>query len=226
MMTNKELAKKLRSTYELWKKDSLNNSGYFIIFNGFVENKKLENISGNALKLYIYLGVYANNNTGEVWHSNKTIAKYFHKSERTIRLWIQELEGLNLIRRMQLEYNGEPHVFLQPYSTSNYENSNKYVYTYRLKNKEYREKIDLQIISNELEEIIEKYIKNSYVYVKKNTFTITTYSPISTSVLRNINNIIRKNKPEIPMLISTYANTNFEIEQGRDYLFERIRKTT
>jgi len=114
-LSNKEKARLYKRNYREWKKNSLDESGFFVIFSGFIDSDKLKKISGNALKLYIYLGIYSNNMTGEVWHSNKTIAKYFGKSERTIRAWMKELEDMNLIKRMRLEFDGEPHVYLQPY---------------------------------------------------------------------------------------------------------------
>lgn len=115
-LNNKLKAVLYRKNHKEWKKQSLNENGYFVIFNGFVESHILTKISGNALKLYIYLGMHSQNLTGEVWHSNKTIAKYFNKSERTIRGWVLELEELNLIKRMRLVYDGEVHMFLQPYT--------------------------------------------------------------------------------------------------------------
>ncbi|MDW8518427.1 helix-turn-helix domain-containing protein [Priestia flexa] len=114
-LSNKKKAQLYRDNYKNWKEYGLENNGFFIIFNGILEHKKLKKISGNALRLYIYLGIYSKNMTGEVWHSNQRIAEYFGKSERTIRGWMKELEDINLIKRMRLEYDGEPHVFLQPY---------------------------------------------------------------------------------------------------------------
>ena len=113
---NKDMAIIYKKNYEVWKKEGLANYGYFILFNGLITSNKLVGISGNALKLYIYLGIYSKNMTGEVWHSNYKIAKYFGKSERTIRNWMKELEELNLINRMQLAFNGESHTFLQTYN--------------------------------------------------------------------------------------------------------------
>ncbi|HDR7361514.1 TPA: helix-turn-helix domain-containing protein [Bacillus toyonensis] len=115
-LSNKRKAKLYKENYKKWKEYSLNENGFFIIFSGFVEENKLKKISGNALKLYIYLGMYSKNMTGEVWHSNKTISNYFGKSERTIRGWMKELEDQHLIKRMRLEFDGQPHVFLQPYN--------------------------------------------------------------------------------------------------------------
>ncbi len=117
--TNKQLAELYKNNYSEWKKLGLENEGYFIIFNSFQKNDKLKKISGNALKLYIYLGINSSNLTGETWHSNISISKYFNKSERTIRNWMKELEDLNLIRRMQLDYNGPSHTFLQTYLLNN-----------------------------------------------------------------------------------------------------------
>ena len=115
-LSNKTKAKLHKENYKKWKEYSLEENGFFVIFSGFVEENKLKKISGNALRLYIYLGVYSRNMTGEVWHSNKKISKYFGKSERTIRGWMKELEDQHLIKRMRLEFDGQPHVFLQPYN--------------------------------------------------------------------------------------------------------------
>lgn len=114
--TKKERAEINKKNYEQWKKQGLDEYGFFIIFNGFVTSNKLKEISGNALKLYIYMLNYADTNTGEVWHSSKTIAKYFNKTDRTIRNWIKELEEMHLIERFQLKYNGEAHNYIQTYN--------------------------------------------------------------------------------------------------------------
>lgn len=115
----------MRSNFRRWKLDSLDEAGYFIIFQGFLESGVLNKISGNALKLYIYLGINSNNFEGVVWHSNSKIAGYFHKSERTIRTWMKELEDLNLIKRMQLKYDGLAYTYLQPYKVKYEENDSE-----------------------------------------------------------------------------------------------------
>lgn len=117
-LKNKEKALLMRNKYKFWKYDALDQSAYFIIFQGFLESGKLKDISGNALKLYIYLGINSNNYEGVVWHSNKKISEYFGKSERTIRTWMKELEDMNLIKRMRLEYDGIVYTYLQPYEHS------------------------------------------------------------------------------------------------------------
>lgn len=114
-LRNKEKSIIMKNNYRYWKLDALDESGYFVIFQGFLEDDKLKKISGNALKLYIYLGINSSNFEGVIWHSNKKISKYFGKSERTIRGWMKELEDMNLIKRMRLEYNGNVFTYLQPY---------------------------------------------------------------------------------------------------------------
>lgn len=110
-----EFAKRSRNNYKYWKQSSLDNAGFFVLFNGFLDNDILKKISGNALKLYMFLGIKSDNFTGESHYSIKTMAKYFGKSERTINNWISELEKLNLIRRVQFQHNKVSHTFLQPY---------------------------------------------------------------------------------------------------------------
>lgn len=115
-LKNSEKSKRIRSAYRMWKIEALDEAGYFVIFQGFLESGKLKDISGNALKLYIYLGLNSNNFDGVVWHSNKKIGEYFDKSERTIRLWMNELEKAKLIKRMRLKYNEKVYTHLQPYT--------------------------------------------------------------------------------------------------------------
>ncbi|MEG2985089.1 MAG: helix-turn-helix domain-containing protein [Peptostreptococcaceae bacterium] len=112
---NSEKATHLQDNYREWKINSMNESGYFLVFQGFLENDTLKDISGNALKLYLYLGVHSNNFAGVVWHSNERIALYFNKSQRTIRGWMKELEDMKLIKRMRLQYDGIAYTFLLPY---------------------------------------------------------------------------------------------------------------
>lgn len=106
---------KMRMEYREWKFNALDEAAYFIIFQGFIEQGLLLKISGNALKLYIYLGINSNNFEGVVWHSTEKLAKYFGKSQRTIRGWMKELEDVGLIKRMRLKYDGEVYTYLRPY---------------------------------------------------------------------------------------------------------------
>lgn len=121
----REISNAYKSRYEEWKKESLDKSGFFVIFNGFAEEEDpktkktlLQSISGGALKLYVFLGLKSNNYTGEVFYSIKSLANYFDTSERTINNWIHELEKeLHLIYRIQFDYNKVSHTYLQIYST-------------------------------------------------------------------------------------------------------------
>lgn len=222
---NKKYAANIKINYNNWRKDSLSNTGYFVIFKGFKDTKKLKNISGNALKLYIYLGISSNTTTGEVWHSNEKIAKYFDRSERTIRLWMQELEELNLIKRFQLNFNEESHTFLQPYYnfTSNFE-TDKYVYRYQLKNLVFRNHVNLDNYHEELNKVIKKNFNNVYIKIKSNYFDLIAYSPIDKKYLRNINKII---KEEIPQLDKFSNEYNYLKDDGniglKRQLFEKIK---
>lgn len=114
-MSNKQKAEIMKKNYSIWKENSINESGFFVLFNGFVDSGLLRKINGNALKLYIFFGVKSDNSTGESFYSISSLAKYFKKSEKTISNWIKELERLNLICRLQLNYNQVSHTFLQTY---------------------------------------------------------------------------------------------------------------
>lgn len=104
-----------RDNYKVWKEESLDFVGYFPIFQSFKEEFILRDLSGNAFKLYIYLGLHSGNKTGETWVTIENIAKYFDKSPRTISYWIEELMEKKLIDRVQLKYNEPSHTFLIPY---------------------------------------------------------------------------------------------------------------
>jgi DNA-binding Lrp family transcriptional regulator len=189
---NRQFANILKNIYTDWKRSMLETSGYFVIFKPFQNSEKLKHISGNALKLYVYLGLNSNNYTGEVWHSNKKIATYFGKSERTVRGWMQELESLNLIKRFQLEYNKESHTYLQPYSSLDYFEPEKYIYTYRIKNVEVRNSFNLSFYYDEINQLILKLIPKIYVNVKKDYIRITCYSPLKTNTLTKLNKELKQ----------------------------------
>jgi sarcosine oxidase delta subunit len=122
--TNQRKAEIYRKEYEEWKGMALDNFGYFPIFKPFKETFLLRNLSGNALKLYLYLGLMSKNTTGETWVSIDTTAEYFNKSKRTISGWIKELEKAKLIERMQMDLNGVAHTFLKPYGWTHLDNEN------------------------------------------------------------------------------------------------------
>ncbi|MEF2821642.1 MAG: helix-turn-helix domain-containing protein [Clostridium sp.] len=115
-LRNNQKSKYYLKNYSKWREmNRAQHKGFFIIYSDFIDKNILRKINGNALKLYIYLGMNSKNDTGESWHSIESIAKYFGKSPRTISYWLSELEEHNLIKRMQLEINKEAHTYLQPY---------------------------------------------------------------------------------------------------------------
>ncbi|MCJ1750299.1 helix-turn-helix domain-containing protein [Mammaliicoccus sciuri] len=115
IISNKNRAIIQKKNYSNWKQDSLDNNGFFVIFNGFLEKDYLRKISGGALKLYVYLGINSHNTTGESFYKLTSIANYFNVSERTISNWFKELLKLRLIERYQLELNGVSHTYLNVY---------------------------------------------------------------------------------------------------------------
>lgn len=123
-LPNKRKAELFRKEYEHWKKDAFNRFGFFPIFQPLKEDYLLRKLSGNAVKLYIYLGLSSGNETGETWVSISTMAKYFGKSERTISYWLKELEELFLIERLQMEKDGVAHTFIKPYGYDRWNDSN------------------------------------------------------------------------------------------------------
>jgi DNA-binding transcriptional ArsR family regulator len=113
--TFSEKADKLKLEYKEWKQERVNQPGWFPIFTDIKENQILKDLSGNALRVYLYLGIHSKNDTGISWHSIKTIADYFGKSERTISNWLDELKKHGLIERMQPDRNSPAITFLRPY---------------------------------------------------------------------------------------------------------------
>ncbi len=118
----KRKAEILRKDYGIWKKKAFNRFGFFPIFQPLKESFLLKKLSGNAIKLYVYLGLVSANESGETWVSIETIAKYFGKSERTISYWLKELEKSDLIERFQLEKDGVAHTFIKPYGYNQWDN--------------------------------------------------------------------------------------------------------
>jgi len=106
----------LRGNYLTWKTSNIaSKQGFFPIYNDFETKGTLKEISGNALKLFIYLGIHSKNDTGESWHSAERIADYFDCDKRTVMRWFEELEDKGLIKRIQKGYKRVANTFLCPY---------------------------------------------------------------------------------------------------------------
>ena len=108
-------SKDLSEDYNSWKITRINEPGWFPIFSEFKDNGLLKDLSGNALRLYIFLGINSKNDTGVSWYSLNSIANYFNKSERTISNWLEELKNYNLIERIQPDRSSSAITFLKPY---------------------------------------------------------------------------------------------------------------
>lgn len=110
------LMEECREKYSTWKKNKKDiKLGYFSIYKSFCDEKILRDLSGNALKLYIYLGIHAKTDTGESWHSIDRIAEYFGCDKRSISRWFNELEEKRLVARIQKGYHRAANTFLLPY---------------------------------------------------------------------------------------------------------------
>jgi hypothetical protein len=119
-MMNKEEAKVLMDTarheYHEWRNQQRKNlTGFFVIYNTFKDSGILKNISGNACRLYVYLGIVSKNETGESWYSADSIAEYFDCDKRSVKRWFEELEEEGLIIRVQKGVMRAANTFLKPY---------------------------------------------------------------------------------------------------------------
>lgn len=115
-LSNSKKSKIYMKNYSKWRIDQKEkHTGFFMIYTDFKDKSILKNINGNSLRLYIFLGLNSKNETGESWYTIESLAKYFGKSPRTIGYWLEDLERLNLIKRMQLKPNSPSHTYLQPY---------------------------------------------------------------------------------------------------------------
>jgi uncharacterized protein YeeX (DUF496 family)/sarcosine oxidase delta subunit len=227
---NGEFAIILKKNYEEWKRQGLSNNGYFIIFDSFMGSYKLKNISGNALKLYIYFGINSKNMTGEVWHSNKSIATYFEKSERTIRDWVKELEDMHLIRRMQLKFNGEAHTYIQPYILENIvlgnnnqsKNELNYTYKYRIKNAIFRESLDLKTFEKYICDGVHRVFLNANIKVTEKYFEIILSIKPTVQQLRKMGYEIKNSTDLFNQFVTRYEYTKSDGSLGvSTQLFER-----
>lgn len=104
-----------RHKHELWKNNLYEmNKPFFMLPTDF-SNLFLKDISGGALKLYLFLGFHSKYKSGETWYSIEQISLFFEKDSRTIAKWFKELEDLNLIFRGQKGFMMTANTFLKPY---------------------------------------------------------------------------------------------------------------
>lgn len=106
----------LRTNYEQWRKNQKEiKAPFFIVYSDLLKSNKLKDINPTALKIYIYLGLHSNNETGECWHSVQTIADYFEMDKRTINRALENLIDIGLIDRIQKGFKRVSNTFLKPY---------------------------------------------------------------------------------------------------------------
>lgn len=120
-------ATELRQEHSMWRDENfLKKKGFFPVFSEF--KSYLGNLSPGAVSLFLYIGLHANNQTGECYHDINRISTFFKKSPRTISSWFKELEEAGLIEKLQLKLNGVSHTFIRPYkgqAGEQFDNSNK-----------------------------------------------------------------------------------------------------
>jgi predicted Rossmann fold nucleotide-binding protein DprA/Smf involved in DNA uptake len=111
-----EQMKVYRRQYEEWRNQKREESaGFFPVFSDF--KPLLDQLTGNALKLYLFLGFHADNKTGETTVGLETIAHHFGSKMRTVQDWMHELTKVGLVARVQTGYRYKAHTFLLPYSS-------------------------------------------------------------------------------------------------------------
>ena len=201
---NKRFAE-LRQNHELWKSNLMEmNKPFFMIPTDF-STLFLKDISGGALKLYIFLGIYSKYRSGESWYTNEQIGTFFDKDPRTVTKWFKELEDLGLIFRAQKGINMKANTFLLPYGF--FINEEKKYFKATLENI----KIDLiTSIENKMEPsygvILNSGIQETTLaifYKKKSLYSVTCFFGLNYQEIKSIRSFL--NTMNIP-------SDNFEID--------------
>lgn len=105
----------LKNYHDLWRKDlKERNENFFMLYKDF--SRFLPELSTGALKLYLFYGFNAKNETGESWYSIDTMAEKLGTTSRSINTWNSELENLGLIYRSS-ENKSSKTTFLVPYTS-------------------------------------------------------------------------------------------------------------
>lgn len=111
----KKIFDEVRENYSDWREELYSmNKPFFMIHSDF-KHQYLKDISGGALKLFIFLGIHSKYSTGDSWYSIEEVSKFFDKDQRTIAKWFSELEKMGLIFRAQDGFNRRANTFLKPY---------------------------------------------------------------------------------------------------------------
>lgn len=103
-----------KKQYENWQTNKkYDKDPFFLLYKDF--DVHLKEISSGALKLFLYYGFHAKNNTGESWPSIETISKYFDVSTRTVNIWNKELEDRGIISRAKTRAKSKT-TYILPFS--------------------------------------------------------------------------------------------------------------
>lgn len=155
---------RLSNLHREWRQWTKNEKrGFFPIFNpDFIF--KFRDLSGNALKLFIFLGAHANSMEGHTTVSIQTMQNHFGATKRTINNWLAELRSFGLIIRIQTGFRRPTHTFLLPYHGD-----------------------FLQHQSNEIKELIQEYLESSSEPEHENQEAPFTQSKLSKEMELNIN---------------------------------------
>ncbi|HEU4963476.1 MAG TPA: helix-turn-helix domain-containing protein [Bacilli bacterium] len=106
----------LREQHQRWRKWLMGRRGFVqIYYDEFLEIVRRENVSGNAVRLYLFLAKHADWETGELRVSVQRIEGFFDCSKRTVLNWLKELEEAKLIKRIQAAPNRFAFTYLLPY---------------------------------------------------------------------------------------------------------------
>lgn len=105
----------LRRNFREWREHQKEDKKpFFAVYSEF-KDTHLSEISGGALKVYMFIGFHVNSFSGECWVSVETMADFFKNDKRTVKKWLQELEDRGLITRIQKGYKRIANTFLLPY---------------------------------------------------------------------------------------------------------------
>lgn len=113
--SKKQYIDNLKLNHQVWKDKNFDMKKPFFPIHSDFSNLILKDISGAALKLYIFLGIHAKYQSGESWYSIPEVSEYFGKDPRTVAKWLQELEDFHLIIRVQKGFKMKANTFLRPY---------------------------------------------------------------------------------------------------------------
>lgn len=104
-----------KEQYSRWRNDLQEINKPFFMIPGDFKHIFLKDISGGALKLYLFLGFHSKYQTGESWYTVEQVAAFFDKDPRTVANWFKELEDRGLIFREQKGFMMKATTFLKPY---------------------------------------------------------------------------------------------------------------